>query len=49
MLDTTWNKPFTGEPNFTQLLESLVTDPKNISHDSTKDLLSWILQVSIKV
>ena len=29
-----------------QLLESLVTDPKNISHDSTKDLLTWIHQVS---
>ena len=28
-----------------QLLESLVTDPKNISHDSTKDLLTWIHQV----
>ena len=31
-----------------QLLESLVTDPKNISHDSTKDLLTWIHQVSTR-
>lgn len=42
-------KALKGEPNFTQLLESLVTDPKNISHDSTKDLLSWILQKFIEV
>ncbi|XP_061173944.1 E3 ubiquitin-protein ligase UBR2-like isoform X1 [Saccostrea echinata] len=42
-------KAMRGEPNLMQLLESLVADPKNISHDSTKDLLSWILKKFVEV
>ncbi|XP_048736873.2 E3 ubiquitin-protein ligase UBR2-like isoform X4 [Ostrea edulis] len=42
-------KALKGQPNLMKLLESLVADPKNISHDSTKDLLSWILQMFMEV
>lgn len=37
------------DKNILTLLESLVADHRNISHDSTKDMLTWVVKVNIDV
>ncbi|KAK3092305.1 hypothetical protein FSP39_001069, partial [Pinctada imbricata] len=43
------SKAVRGDRNLVVLLESLVSDHNNISHDSTKDLLTWVLKLFVEV